>query len=235
MITEIGKNGFKKSLRHDNYIPNMAIVDPELTLHCPPEITAASGMDAFTQLLESYLSTKCDEISSNMALHALSAIKRSLVKSFENGLDITARTDISYAALISGITLANAGLGTIHGFASSLGGLYNIPHGVICGRLMAAVNRYNINKLETGDKPEYLEKYKKVAAKFLDKKPEDDNLLEYFTQELFSLTEKLKIPKLGSFNINKDNFELIASKTENKNNPIELSSEEMVKILEDSF
>src|SRR4030042_5754294 len=140
VISQTGKDGFKKSLRHDNFVPEIAIVDPELTISCPDNITAASGMDCFTQLTESYLSDKACEYTDALAWEGLKAIKSSLVRSFINGQDAEARSGMSFAALTSGICLANAGLGVVHGFASSIGGMFNIPHGAICGTLMAPAN-----------------------------------------------------------------------------------------------
>jgi alcohol dehydrogenase class IV len=132
VISRVGAGGFKKSLRHDNFVPEIAIVDPELTLGCPPEITAAAGMDCFTQLTEAFLSTKSNEYTDALAIQGLKAVKESLLKAYTVG-DIESRSGMSFAALTSGICLANAGLGTVHGFASSIGGTFTIPHGIICG------------------------------------------------------------------------------------------------------
>ena len=98
-------------------------------------------MDCFTQLIESYLSDKSGEYTDALALEGLKAIKDSLLKSYNDGADIEARTGMSFAALTSGICLANAGLGAVHGFASSIGGMFAIPHGLICGTLMASEMR----------------------------------------------------------------------------------------------
>ena len=123
------------------------LVDPELTLSCSPEITAASGMDCFTQLTEAYLSDKSNQYTDALAIEGLKSVKASLVKSYIDGGDIEARTGMSFAALTSGICLANAGLGVVHGFASSVGGMYNIPHGLVCGTLMAISNKINVREL----------------------------------------------------------------------------------------
>ena len=148
VISEVGKEGFKRSLRHDNIVPDIALVDPELTLSCSPEITAASGMDCFTQLTEAYISDKSNQYTDALAIEGLRSVKASLVKSYIDGGDIEARTGMSFAALTSGICLANAGLGVVHGFASSVGGMYNIPHGLVCGTLMAVSNKINVRELE---------------------------------------------------------------------------------------
>ncbi len=233
VISEIGENGFKKSLRHDNYIPNIAIIDPELTVKCPPEITAAGGMDALTQLIESYLSSKCDIITESIALPAIEAVNRSLLIAFKNGGNVNARSDMSYAAMISGITLANAGLGAVHGFASPLGGFFNIPHGIVCGTLMAVCNDYTLKKAREINDEKTILKYENITKIFFNKTDKKDIFAEMLIERLYSLTSELKIPKLGEYGITLSDIEKIVNKTGNKNNPVKLNRDDLVNILKE--
>ena len=131
VISEIGGRGFKKSLRHDNFVPDSVVIDPRLMISCPQNVTAASGMDVFSQLIEGYLSTNSSPMTDALALSGLRYIKEGLLKSYETGDDIDARGKVAYASYLSGVVLANAGLGTVHGFASPIGGYFDIPHGVV--------------------------------------------------------------------------------------------------------
>ncbi len=236
VISEISENGFKRSLRHNNFIPDIAIVDPELTLSCPANITAASGMDAFTQLLESYLSNKSSPFTDVLAFEGLKQIKSSLLSvNMVSKKNIDARTNMAYAAMISGITLNNAGLGVVHGFASSIGGYFNIPHGIICGTLMASANKLTIQRLFNEDPQNpAIEKYFKIAKLFVDEEQiNKEKYIERFIEKLKVYTDLLKIPKLGKFGIDKSDIELIVNNTSNKNNPYQLSKNDLIKILED--
>lgn len=229
VLSSVGKDGFKKSLRHNNFVPNVAVVDPSLTLSCPEKITAQSGMDAFTQLLESYLSTTASEMTDILAMEGLRAIKVSLPEVIKNPENLDARVGMSYAALLSGITLANAGLGVVHGFASSLGGYFNIPHGVVCGTLMGICNRLTVNKLRIKSKDGVaLNKYAALGKLFINSDYiTDDAYIDAFIDLLDKWTENYKIPKLGNFNITADDFDRIIQATDSKNNPIKLQPEDM--------
>ncbi len=233
VISRIGKNGFKKSLRHDNFVPDIALVDPGLTIECPIEITAASGMDCFTQLTEAYLSDKSSEYTDALALEGIKAIKATLLRSYAYGADVEARTGMSFAALTSGICLANAGLGIVHGFASSIGGLYNIPHGLVCGTLMAKANEINVRELrkKPGDGTA-LKKYALLGRLFLDETGKtDDYYTDSFIDHLHKLCEELNLAGLKKFGVNSADTGLICSVTENKNNPVKLGLEEMAEIV----
>jgi alcohol dehydrogenase class IV len=233
VISKIGVNGFKKSLRHDNFVPDLAFVDPELTIHCPSDITAASAMDCFTQLTEAYLSDKSAEYTDALALEGLKAIKLSLERCCSDGNDIEARTGMSFAALTSGICLANAGLGVVHGFASSVGGLYNIPHGLVCGTLMAKSNEVNVRALRSvPGNLTALNKYSLLGRLFLNEiGRSDDYYIDGFIGYLHKLTSELGLPGLKKYGVEEKDISAICSITENKNNPVKLRIEDLHEIL----
>ena len=233
VISRIGKNGFKKSLRHNNFVPDIALVDPELTLRCPKDITASSGMDCFTQLIEAYLSDKSNDYTDALAIEGLKAIKASLIRSYNNSEDIEARTGMSFAALTSGICLANAGLGVVHGFASSIGGMFDIPHGLICGTLMAKSNEINIRELRKNDKNHVaLKKYAILGKLFIEKSGHSEvYYTDGFVNYLHSLTNDLKLPGLRKSGFDEEHVSIVCSITEIKNNPVKLAFENLVEIL----
>lgn len=233
VISEIGKDGFKKSLRHENYVPDVAIVDPELTMECPPEITASSGMDAFTQLLESYISSSATPITDKLAISGLEAVARSLKAAFIDGNNTEARTDMSYAALLSGITLANAGLGVIHGFAQPLGSLFPIPHGVVCGTLMGSVNRLTVKRLKQNYPTSiFLEKYANVGRIFASNRNlKREQAIQILSEVIDQFTEDLCIPRLGEYGVKENDFDVIISHTGLKNHPVKLSADDLKQIL----
>ncbi len=234
VISEIGDAGYKKSLRHTNFIPKVAILDPTLTVNCPANVTAASGMDAFTQLLESYLSTTANPMTDTLALEGLSRISKSLLRVWRNGNDMEARKDMSLASYLSGITLANAGLGLVHGFASSVGGYFDVPHGVVCSSLMAAANKITVRQLRVENKEsEALKKYVTVGKLFLnDTTKSDSYYVDHLLVTLEEWSREMKIPKLSVYNVTAKDFKKISAATDNKNNPIKISAEGMEEILE---
>jgi len=239
VLSKVGPDGFKKSLRHDNFVPDIAFLDPELTISCPPEVTAASGLDAFTQLMGSYLSNRATPLTDALAIDALPYIRDCLIPAATNAPeDINLRTGLAYASLISGINLANAGLGIVHGLASAIGGLFDIPHGVVCGTLVGEAVRKNIQLLLKlgGSNNIYLKKYARVGA-LLSKGNLiiADNQIEFYCNHLVKTInewlEILKIPPLGHYGITEKDLTKIAEKTGNKNNPIKLDREEIVDLL----
>lgn len=234
VISKVGTNGFKRSLRHDNLVPDIAIVDPELTITCPPDITAAAGMDCFTQLTEAFLSVKSNNYSDALAIEGIKAVHRSLIRSFTHGDDLAARSDMSFAALTSGICLTNAGLGAVHGIAGTTGGMFDIPHGVVCGTLMAAANDVNVRELRRQSPDNAaLGKYSVLGRICSDIEGRgDDYYIDSFIQHLHEMTENLSLPRLGNYGIFTSDIPRICSQSDIKNNPVRLTPENLAEIIE---
>ncbi len=233
VLSTTGETGLKRSLRHDNFVPDIALVDPQLALECPPDVTAAGGLDAITQLLEAFVSRQASAMTDALAFSGLERGLAGIRRVFEDGSDIEGRTGMAYAALISGIVLANAGLGAVHGFASVLGGYYQIPHGVICGTLLGAVTRANISKLSASDPgSEYLRKYA-AAGRLISARDgmNDDYYLRSLTDSIDKLIDDLALPRLGKFGVKPGDIHSLAGETGIKNNPANLERQELEQIL----
>jgi alcohol dehydrogenase class IV len=235
VITRVGRDGFKRSLRHANFVPDIALVDPVLTTSCSPGITAASGMDCFTQLTEAFLSDRSGEFTDSLAVEGIKAIKGSLAKAYHQGDDIPARTGMSFAALVSGICLANAGLGVVHGFASSVGAMFNIPHGVVCGTLMAPANRIIVRELRSGKgRTEALAKYAALGRITSGAEGKTDfYYTDGFIDWMEGLSEELNLPRLSSYGIERTHLDEICRNTGQKNNPVKLGKDQLIEILTD--
>jgi len=236
VLSRVGPGGYKRSIRHDSFIPDLAVVDPELTLSCPADVTAATGLDACTQLLESYVSTKASPITDALALSGLGYAGDSLLAACGGGAGDTAvRAGMAYASLMSGICLANAGLGVVHGLAASIGGVFDIPHGVVCGTLLGTATEETVRALRgRGGKSPALEKYARVGALFTGRgyrRDDRDTLCDGLVETLHAWVEKLNIPLLHVYGISRKDCAGIARKTGNKNNPVELTPAEIERVM----
>jgi alcohol dehydrogenase class IV len=138
----------KASLRAATMLPTVALVDPELTYSVPPDVTATTGVDAFTQCLEPFVSVRANPLTDSLCREGMLRAARSLRRAYENGEDATAREDMAVASLFGGLALANAGLGAVHGFAGPIGGMFSAPHGAICARLLPWVMEANVRALQ---------------------------------------------------------------------------------------
>ena len=238
VISEVGSEGFKKSLRHDNLVPNYAIIDPELVLSSPSSVSAACGMDAFTQLIEAYVSPRASPITDVLAFTGMRYVKDAIIPVCStHALDIGVRSAMAYGSLMSGIALANAGLGIIHGLASSLGGLFEIPHGVVCGTLLAESTKMNITQLQKiGDAGKKgLLKYAMVGALLVGKEGYENVDVSYYCSILIDTLEKwtndLNIDRLGKYGITIKEVDKIVEKAGLKNNPVQLRREDIMEIV----
>ncbi|NTV01248.1 MAG: iron-containing alcohol dehydrogenase [Chlorobiaceae bacterium] len=234
VISRVGPGGYKRSLRHEAFVPDMAVIDPELMTSMPPGLTAASGMDACTQLVEAYLSPYASPYTDAVALSGLERFGRSFMGACSAGAaDPAVRADIAYAALMSGVALANAGLGVVHGFASSVGGLYDIPHGTLCATLLASATKVNIDGLRRID-PRHpaLGKFSRVGgilAGAPSKNVEDG--CDMLVAKLEAWQEGLGFPLLREFGVSEGELDGIVAATRSKSNAVVLDAPAMRAIL----
>jgi len=222
VLSRIGSDGFKSSLRHENFVPNIALVDPELALTCPPAITAACGMDALVQLLEAYVSTQASPFTDALAWSGIEHLQQSLIPvCTTRSQQIEARTDMAYAALMSGIVLSNAGLGIVHGLAGPIGGLFHIPHGVVCGTLIGAATKVNIDYLKKeGIDHIALKKYAAIGRLISGEEGTDIEAgCQLLLTKLESWIDKLQLPRLSVFGIRRSDVSEIVKRSAIKNNP----------------
>jgi alcohol dehydrogenase len=218
---------YKKSFRDDALVAEWAVVDPDLLATCPPELIAADGMDALTQLLESFVSTRANPMTDALARSGLTAASEALLPLYGKQSP-EARAKMAYASLVSGICLAQTGLGAVHGLAAPLGAFFPIPHGVACGTLLAAATRVNLAALRRRDpQSEALAKYDEVRRLFG---------ATDLAAMLAGWTERLALPRLSAWRTTTTDFPRIiadARGSSMKTNPIDLSDGEIAQILEE--
>lgn len=232
-----GPSGFKKSFRHDLLVPEYALLDPDLLASCPKPQIAANAMDALTQLLESYVSIKANPFTDALAESGLNAVREGLFAWYESSEKAAAgRAQMAYAALLSGVCLAQTGLGSVHGLASPLGAFFPIPHGVVCGTLVGAATRINLTALRERD-PENpaWRKYARTAEILHGRRYSDLNEAHTALLTLLdSWTEQLALPRLSAYGIQRQDFSLIIAHSRGssmKTNPLVLSDAEIEEVL----
>ncbi len=238
VLSRHGEKGFKKSFRDDQLVAQWAIIDPDLLATCPREVIAGNGMDALTQLLESYVSTKANPITDALAMRGLKAVREGLLPLYESdGEDAAARANMALASLLSGINLAQTGLGSVHGLASPLGAFFPIPHGTVCGTLVAAATKTNIVALteRAGKDNPALIKYSEVGKMLADNShPDTYNATLMLVDILDSWTDRLSLPRLHHYGVEKSDFSRIIkniSPSSMKTNPLVLEDNEIEQIL----
>jgi alcohol dehydrogenase class IV len=240
--TEVTKNAViaspadrvKVSLRHTTLLPRLALLDPELTYSAPPKATAYAGMDALTQLIEPFVSPKANPFTDGLCREGLWRAARSLRKAYADGFDAPAREDMCVASLFGGLGLANAGLGAVHGFSGVMGGMYPIPHGALCARLLPYALEVNFRALQARDPlSPSLGRYLEMAAILTGK---DDASIEDVVWWLHTLIDYLHIPTLGDFKVSRTDFPTLVTLSRRsssmKANVIQLSDDELTEILE---
>ena len=223
----------KVSLRSASMLPAVAIVDPELTYSLPPGVTASTGLDALTQCLEPFVSPKGNPISDAVAREGLRRAGGALRRAVRDGGDVEARRDMAMASLCGGLALANAKLGAVHGFAAPLGGMFPVPHGVACARLLAPVAAANVRALrERLPASRALVRYEEVARMLTGRA---DALAEDGVEWLAALVEELEVPRLGAYGVREADLggmvEQAKRASSMQGNPVALSDEELAAAL----
>lgn len=238
VLSRHGLEGFKKSFRDERLVAEVAVVDPDFLASCPPEIIAANGMDALTQLLESYVSTRASAYTDALAEAGLRSARDGLLTLFHSrGADARARAHMAWAALLSGITLAQAGLGSVHGLASPLGAFFPIPHGAVCGTLVAAATEVNIEALDARmPGSPALARYAKLGAMLAGVHFPDGELARRRLVGLLARwTEDLALPTLDHWGVEAADLDRIVAHSRGssmKTNPIVLTDGEIRRVLE---
>jgi alcohol dehydrogenase class IV len=227
----------KVSLRSPLMLPSLALVDPELTYDLPLDITASTGLDALTQLIEPYVSVKANPIADALAREGIHRATRALPALQRDLGDRSARDQMALASLLGGMAMANAALGGVHGFAGPLGGMFPVPHGVVCARLLPIVMEANLAALEQRQPASpVLARYQEVAAILTGDAHAQPADGARWVQDLVDI---LDIPDLGAYGVKREHIPELVEKSARassmKGNPIQLTEIEMGAILEQSL
>ncbi len=228
---------FKASMRSFYLIPRVALVDPALTHTMPPAVTASTGLDALTQVIESYVSNRAQPLTDGIALRGIRLAARSLRRAYQDGEDATARDDMALAALMGGIALANAGLGAVHGFAAPLGASFPIPHGVACAALLPHVMAANVAALRREDPASpTLVRYADVGEALLGRRlSTEEATIDAGIAFVEELVRDLNIPPLSQFGMTEEDIPDLVERAKRASsmryNPVRLSDEALAEIL----
>lgn len=220
---------FKKSIRSERMVARAVLVDPELSVTVPPETTAATGMDALTQLIESYISKKARPIPRALALEGLRGAGTALVRAYRDGEDRQAREKMAHAALLSGLALANSGLGMAHGVAPALGIHAGVPHGLACAVMLPVALRVNREERET----EIAQLGRVLQNRHFQS---DSEAAEAAIEKVEELLEAVRIPRsLSELGVRQDQIPRLVKSSRGSSmsgNPRELSDDELTRLLE---
>jgi alcohol dehydrogenase class IV len=225
----------KVSMRSRLMMARLAVVDPALTYTLPQSITASTGLDALTQVMEPYVSRQANPLTDGICREGMQRVARSLRRVYENGSDEAGREDMALASLFGGLALANAKLGAVHGLAGPLGGMIHAPHGIICARLLPLVMEANVRALQARRSDSTalaLTRYHEIARILTGKATAraDDGVL--WVQDLCAA---LHVAPLRDFGLSEDDFAPAVDKAKKassmKGNPVTLTEEELTQIL----
>lgn len=223
----------KVSLRSPLMLPKIAVIDPELTYDLPPALTASTGLDALTQLIEPYVSCRANPITDGFCMEGMRRVASSLLRAYRDGQDACAHEEMALASLMGGLALANAGLGAVHGFAAPIGGAFDAPHGAVCAALLPHVMETNVRALRARDAESvYLRRYTQVA-RILTGDPNAS--IEDGINRVRRLCAEMRIPSLAAYGVKEEHMaELVAKAgkaSSMRGNPIVLTERELAEIL----
>ena len=231
------EHGVKVSLRSPMMFPRFAVIDPELTLSLPPPVTAATGMDALTQLIEAFVSKRSNPLTDSLCRDGIKRVARSLRTAYFRPDDAAARSDMSLGSLFSGMALANVGLGAVHGIAGPLGGLCDAPHGVICARLLPTVVKINLLALQNRDPTSAtLVRYQEISRWLTGSRTATttDGI-----KWLYQLVKDLQIPPLSDYGLQPNHTARLVPQAQKassmKTNPVSLTTAELAEILSEAI
>lgn len=227
------EHGIKASLRSPMMLPRIALVDPQLTYGLPPAITASTGLDALTQLIEPYVSARANPLTDSICLDGISRVAGALRRACHDGADIDARREMAMASLFGGLALANSGLGVVHGFAAPLGGSWNAPHGALCAALLPHGMEANVAALRArAPLHPALSRYTAVARLLTGR---SEASAEDGIQWVRELCAELNIPKLRDWGITQADFRSVVEKAARASsmqaNPLPLTGEELLAVI----
>jgi alcohol dehydrogenase class IV len=231
------EHGVKVSMRSPLMLPRLAVIDPLLTLSVPPPVTAFTGLDALTQLMEAFVSKNANPLTDGICREGMGRAARSLPKAFQDGHDQAAREEMAVASLFGGLALANAKLGAVHGFAGPLGGMFAAPHGALCGLLLPHVMAANVHALKTrAPGSPALARYEEVAQILTGVPTARTADGVSWVEELCAT---LEVPRLSEFDLKEKDFKGVVAKvreaSSTKGNPIVLTDDELTQVLEKAF
>ncbi len=223
----------KVSLRSPRMLPSLAVVDPDLMCSLPPLITASTGMDALTQLIEPFVCKSANPVTDSICRDGIGRAAHWLRPACADGNNMQARENMALASLYGGLALTNAGLGAVHGLAAPLGGTFPAPHGMVCARLLAIVMEANLKALSARSKDSpALPRYDEIA-RLLTGKP--SATAKDGVELIYSMCSDLSVPRLSTLGVIEKELPFIAAQAQKsssmKGNPIELTIEELVNIL----
>jgi alcohol dehydrogenase class IV len=233
-VIAVPEKHVKVSLRSSMMLPRLALVDPELTFSLPGEVTASTGMDALAQVIEPFVSIRANPMVDLFCREGMKRAARSLLLAYQEGSNAAAREDMAFASLMGGLSLANAGLGAVHGFAGPLGGMFSAPHGAVCAGLLSAVVKVNTRALAQRESTHpALVKYREIAQIMTGN---SSATISDLTRWLEDLRISLAIPTLRRYGVTKNDLEQLVEKgaaaSSMKANPIVLTQAELYEILE---